>query len=82
MFIDQRSRTNQIREQPGPIIIKLFSCSTQFSMLDKSYLINLLEELLIYRIFVVSAYPMKLLNLISHALSSINEALNFEHKLS
>ena len=42
------------------------------SMLDKSHLINLLEELLIYRNFIVSAYQIKIFNLISHILLSLS----------
>ena len=70
----------------GPMIIKVFfmlnSAEHEISMLDKSHLINLQEEHLIYRIFIVSAYQIKLLNLISRTLISIIETLKFEHKLS
>ena len=51
----------------------LNSTEHEISMLDKTHLINPLEELLSIANFIVSAYQIKLLNLISHTLSSIKE---------
>ena len=55
----------------------LNSTEHEISMLDKCHLINLLEKLLI-----ASADQIKLLNWISHTLSSINDTFKFEDKLS
>ena len=75
------SRRSTSRPHDYKRFFMLNSAEHEVSMLDKSHLINLLEELLIFRKLYVSVCHIKPFNLISHTLSDIHETLKFEHTL-